>query len=78
VNIHGIFQLILESLDFGPLIEQFFFFEADFSFELVDAPDLAVDGEILIPQGGQSQLELCHIFALLLAVDVPLDEVGVG
>lgn len=30
MDVHGVLELILESLDFGFLVEEFFFFEADF------------------------------------------------
>ena len=78
MHVHRVLQLILKRLDFSPLIEQFFFLEANFSFKFINAPDLRIDREILVPQGGQLQFKLVKFFGFLLAVDVPFDEVGVG
>ena len=77
VNIHWVGEFILKSFDFSSLIEQFLFFEANFRLEFINAPDLSVDGKILIPECGKFQFEFIELFWFLLAVDISFDEVGV-
>lgn len=78
MNIHRVFQFVLQSFNFGPLIKEFLLLEADFSLEIIDASNLRVDGKILIPEGGKFKFELSKLLRFLLAVDVAFDEVGVG
>lgn len=77
MNIHRILKFVLQSLYFGFLIKQFFFFKTNFSFEIINTPDLWIDWQILIPQWSKFKLELGEFFGLLLAIDVSFDQIGV-
>jgi hypothetical protein len=58
VHVHWVLEFILQRLDFGFLVQQFLFFEADFCFQIIDASDLGVDGQILVPERGEFEFEL--------------------
>jgi len=50
VHVYRVLQLILQRLDFGPLVQQLLFLETGLSLEIVHTPDLPIDRKKLIPE----------------------------
>lgn len=78
VDVHRILQLVFQGLDFGLLIQKVFFFETDFSLELVDASDLFFDAHELVSFVGQISSEVVELFLFVLVVNFSFGQVGVG
>lgn len=78
VDVHRILQLVFQGLDFCLLIQKVFFFETDFSLELVDASDLFFDAHELVSFVGQISSEVVELFLFVLVVNFSFGQVGVG
>jgi hypothetical protein len=68
----------LEGLGLGFLVKQLLLLKANFSPKVLNASNLRINGEILVPERGQLQFKLSQFLRLLLAIDVAFDKIRIG